>query len=59
MIDVKSKAEAIEWISRAPVANSEEVEIRQIYEADDFGPALTPEMRKQEDRLRSQLQNQT
>jgi hypothetical protein len=44
---VKSKDEAIEWLKRAPFDQTE-VEIRQVFEADDFGPALTPEVREQE-----------
>ena len=51
---VKSKEEAIEWLKRAPFEETE-VEIRQVFEADDFGPALTPEVREQEERLRAQL----
>ena len=50
---VKSKDEAIEWLKRAPF-DHEEVEIRQVFEADDFGPAFTPELREQEERLREQ-----
>ncbi len=50
---VKSKEEAIEWLKRAPFEN-EEVEIRQVFEAEDFGPALTPELREQEERHRAQ-----
>jgi hypothetical protein len=50
---VKSKEEAIEWLKRAPFEDTE-VEIRQVFEAEDFGPALTPELREQEDRLRAQ-----
>src|SRR6266550_8628825 len=51
---VKSKDEAIEWLKRAPFGGGTEVEIRQVFEADDFGPALTPELREQEERLRAQ-----
>jgi hypothetical protein len=51
---VKSKEEAIEWLKRAPFDGGEEVELRQVLEADDFGPALTPELRQQEERLRAQ-----
>ena len=51
---VKSKEEAIEWLKRAPFGGGEEVEIRQVFEADDFGPAFTPELRQQEERLREQ-----
>jgi len=50
---VKSKDEAIEWVKRIPF-NEGEVEIRQVFEAEDFGPALTPELRQQEERLRAQ-----
>jgi hypothetical protein len=52
---VKSKAEAIEWLKRAPFEETE-VEIRQIFEAEDFGANLTPELRAQEDRLRAQAE---
>ena len=50
---VKSKAEAIEWLKRAPFREGE-VEIRQVFETADFGDALTPELREQEDRQRQQ-----
>jgi len=56
--EVKSKEEAIEWLKRAPFGSSDQevvVEIRQVFEADDFGDALTPEVREREERLRSQL----
>ena len=51
---VKSKEEAIEWVKRCPNPHNEEteVEIRQIFEAEDFGAELTPELREQEARLR-------
>ena len=49
---VKSKDEAIEWLKRAPFEH-DEVEIRQVFEAEDFGPALTPELRQQEEHLRN------
>jgi hypothetical protein len=52
LVQVKSKDEAIEWVKRAPFANAV-VEIRQVFEADDFGPALTPELREAEERLRA------
>ena len=51
--EVKSKAEAIEWLKKAPFDGGAEVEIRQIFEAEDFGAALTPELREQEDRIRA------
>jgi hypothetical protein len=50
---VKSKEEAIAWLERAPFQEGE-VEIRQVFEADDFGPVLTPEAREREDRVRAQ-----
>ena len=53
LIQVKSKDEAIEWIKRAPFDGGTEIEIRQVFEAADFGPALTPELREAEERLRS------
>jgi len=51
---VRSKEEAIEWLKRAPFQDTE-VEIRQIFEAEDFGAEFTPELREQEDRLRAQI----
>jgi hypothetical protein len=53
---VKSKEEAIEWVKRIPnpmPGTETEVEIRQVFEADDFGPELTPELRALEERLRA------
>jgi hypothetical protein len=52
---VKSRGEAIEWLKRAPFDGGTEVEIRQVFEAEDFGAEFTPELRKQEERLRAQL----
>jgi hypothetical protein len=54
---VKSKEEAIEWVKRCPnpTGAEAEIEIRQVFEAEDFGPALTPELREAEERLRVQL----
>jgi hypothetical protein len=57
MIQVKSKQEAIEWIKRAPMKDTE-VEIRQVFEASDFGDALTPELREAEDKLRATVESQ-
>jgi hypothetical protein len=51
---VRSKEEAIEWLKRAPFENAE-VEIRQVFEAEDFGAEFTPELREQEERLRRQV----
>ncbi len=53
---VKSKDEAIEWLKRAPFDQTE-VEIRQVFEVDDFGAEFTPELRQQEERLRAQAEN--
>src|SRR5437660_9086512 len=50
----KSKAEAIEWLKRAPFEETE-VEIRQVFEAADFGDEFTPELREQEARIREQV----
>ncbi len=50
---VKSLDEAIEWLKRAPFEDGFEVEIRQVFEADDFGPALKREFKEQEERLRA------
>jgi len=55
---VKSREEAIEWLKRAPFGGGTEVEIRQVFEADDFGAEFTPELREQEERLREQIENQ-
>ena len=52
---VKSKEEAIEWLKRAPFEDTE-VEIRQVFEAEDFGAEFTPELRKQEERLRAEME---
>ena len=49
---VRSMEEAVEWLKRAPFDRETEVEIRPVFEAEDFGPALTPELREQEQRLR-------
>ena len=54
LIQVKSRDEAIEWMKRAPFDGGSEVEIRQVFDAEDFGEALTPELREQEQRLRAQ-----
>ncbi len=51
---VRSKEEAIEWLKRAPFENTE-VEIRQVFEAEDFGAEFTPELREQEERLREKI----
>ena len=56
--EVKSKQEAIDWVKRCPnpmPGTDAEIEIRQVYEADDFGAELTPQLREQEERLREQM----
>jgi len=57
MFQVKSKEEAIEWVKRCPnpVEGETEIEIRQVFEAEDFGPELTPEVREAETRMRDQI----
>ncbi|HEY4072497.1 MAG TPA: YciI family protein [Herbaspirillum sp.] len=55
LIQVSSKAEAIEWVKRCPMGDGAELEIRQVFEADDFGAALTPEQKQQEADLRTRL----
>jgi len=52
---VKSMEEAVEWLKRAPFGGGTEVEIRPIFEAEDFGPEFTPEARKREERLRKEI----
>jgi hypothetical protein len=54
---VKSREEAIAWVKRCPNPHEGEgeIEIRQVFEADDFGPALTPELREAEERLRAKI----
>jgi hypothetical protein len=58
LFQVKSKEEAIEWVKRCPnpmPGTESEIEIRQVFEADDFGAEYTPELRKQEERQREQI----
>jgi hypothetical protein len=60
LIQAKSKEEAIEWAKRCPnpMEGESEIEIRQVFDAEDFGEALTPELRQQEERLRAQSEQQ-
>jgi hypothetical protein len=53
---VRSKEEAIEWVKRCPnpMMSDSEIEIRQVFEAEDFGERFTPELREQEDRIRAE-----
>ena len=54
LIQVKSKDDAIAWMKRAPFDGGAEIELRQVFSPEDFGDALTPELREQEQRLRAQ-----
>jgi hypothetical protein len=55
---VKSMEEAVQWLKRAPFDGGVQVEIRPIFEAEDFGKELTPELRAKEERLRAQVERQ-
>jgi hypothetical protein len=57
LFQVKSMEEAVEWVKRAPNPHEveSEIEIRQVFEAEDFGAELTPELREQEERMRRQI----
>ena len=58
---VKSMDEAVEWVKRCPNPTGEEseIEIRPVFEAEDFGAEFTPELREQEERLRAQIEKQS
>jgi hypothetical protein len=60
ILQVKSKEEAIEWVKRCPnpLDGETEIEIRQVFESEDFGAEFTPELREQEERLRAQIAGQ-
>jgi len=51
---VRSREEAIEWLKRAPFDGGTEIEVRQVFEAEDFGESFTPELRRQEQRVRDE-----
>src|SRR5689334_14857607 len=53
--NVKSMDEAVEWLKKAPFDGGTEIELRPIFEAEDFGKELTPELRQQEERLRAEV----
>ena len=55
---VRSMEDAIEWLKRSPFGGGTEIEVRQIFEAEDFGTEMTPELREQEKRLGEQMQRQ-
>lgn len=61
MFQVASLEEAIEWVKRCPnpFDGESEIEIRQVFEAEDFGEEFTPELREREERLRAELENAT
>lgn len=61
IFQVQSLQEAIDWVKRCPnpMISDSEIEIRQIFEAEDFGESFTPELREQEERLGAQLSNQS
>ncbi|MFW9265739.1 YciI family protein [Pseudomonas sp. NR3] len=60
IFQVNSLQEAIDWVKRCPnpMVSDSEIEIRQIFEAEEFGESFTPELREQEDRLRAQMSGQ-
>jgi hypothetical protein len=60
MWKVKSMDEAVEWVKRCPnsMGSESEIEIRQVFESEDFGAEFTPELREQEERLRAQISKQ-
>ena len=55
---VRSMEEAVEWLKRAPFGGGSEIEIRRVFEAEDFGAELTPELRKQDERIREEIGKQ-
>jgi hypothetical protein len=56
---VRDMDEAIEWIKRAPFGGGTQIELRPVFEMEDFGEAMTPELREQEERLRAQTEGQS
>lgn len=57
LLQVRSREEVVEWLKRAPFGPGNVVEVRQVFEAEDFGDNFTPELREQENRLRAQSRN--
>ena len=55
---VKSREEAIEWLKKAPFDGGTEIELRQVFEAEDFGAEFTPELREREERLKAEIERQ-
>ena len=58
LLQTESLEECVEWIKKAPFDGGAEIEIRQVFEADDFGEEYTPELRAQEDRMREEIERQ-
>jgi hypothetical protein len=58
LLQVKSRDEAVEWMKRAPFDGGTEIEVRQVFEAEDFGDEFTPEARAAEERMRAQIAGQ-
>ena len=58
LLQVKSRDEVIEWMKRAPFDGGTEIEVRQVFEAEDFGDEFTPEARAAEERMRAQIADQ-
>jgi hypothetical protein len=58
LLQTESLEECVEWIKKAPFDGGAEVEIRQVFEAEDFGEEYTPELRAQEDRMREEIERQ-
>jgi len=59
LIQARSKAEAVAWMQRAPFKEGVVLEIRQVFDAEDFGAEFTPELREQEERMRAQVEAYT
>jgi len=59
LIQARSKAEAVAWMQRAPFEEGVVLEIRQVFDAEDFGAEFTPELREQEERMRAQVEAYT
>jgi len=55
---VRSMEEAVEWLKRAPFDGGTEIEVRPVFETEDFGDAMSPELKEQEDRIRRQVETQ-
>ncbi len=58
ILQTESLEECVEWIKKAPFDAGAEIEIRQVFEAEDFGEEYTPELREQEDRMRTEIERQ-